>query len=385
MKKKESEQKKKNGGQIIGVIFFVAISMVAGFAIGLFLADGVFVGDTLADVLPQALILFTGLFVVMYGHIALHEAGHLLFGLLTGYGFSSYRVGSLMLVKESGKLRLRSRSIAGTGGQCLMTPPDMVDGKIPYVLYNLGGITVNVLLAVVCLIVAQGMEQNSVWRALMILSVVIGIGFALVNGIPLKLGGVNNDGHNALSLGKDPDAMRSFWIQMKVNEQIASGKRLKDMPAEWFEVPEDEKLENPMLASLAVFATNRYMDEKNFEDGAALMERLLEGKTGMVGVHKNLMICDLAYCELIGQNRPEKLESFLSKEQKQFRQSMKTFPTVLRAEYVYALLGEKDEKKAEKLRIQFEKMAKKYPYPGDIQSERELMELAVQRAKEIGE
>ena len=97
------------------------------------------------------------------------------------------------------------------------------------------------------------------------------------------------------------------------------------------------------------------------------------------------MICDAAYCELIGQNRPEKLTDFLSKEQKQFMKAMKTFPTVLRTEYAYALLGEKDAQKAEKIQMQFEKMAKKYPYPGDVQSERELMELAAQRAKEIAQ
>ena len=263
-----------------------------------------------------------------------------------------------------------------------MTPPDMVDGKIPYVLYNLGGIAVNIVLGVISLVVALQLEQNSLWRMLLMINTAVGIGFALVNGLPIKLGGVNNDGHNAMSLGKDPDALRAFWVQMKINQQTAAGQRLKDLPAEWFAVPEDEKLENPMLASLAVFATNRYMDEKNFEAGAALMEKLLGSENGMIGVHRNLMICDAAYCELIGQNRPEKLTNFLSKEQKQFMKAMKNFPTVLRTEYVYAILGENDAEKAEKIRIQFEKVAKKYPYPGYDQSERELMELAAACAEE---
>lgn len=35
---------------------------------------------------------------------------------------------------------------------------------------------------------------------------VIGILFALTNGIPLKLGSINNDGHNAFSLGKNKQA-----------------------------------------------------------------------------------------------------------------------------------------------------------------------------------
>ena len=54
---------------------------------------------------------------------------------------------------------------------------------------------------------------------------------------------------------------------------------------------------------------------------------------------------------------------------------MKNFPSVLRTEYAYALLCEKDTVKADKVKNQFEKCAKTYPYQNDVQSERELMEI----------
>ena len=54
--------------------------------------------------------------------------------------------------------------------------------------------------------------------------------------------------------------------------------------------------------------------------------------------------------------------------------SMSTFPAVIRTQYAYALLGEKDEKKAEKLKKQFEKVAATYPYKTDIENQRELIE-----------
>ena len=54
--------------------------------------------------------------------------------------------------------------------------------------------------------------------------------------------------------------------------------------------------------------------------------------------------------------------------------SMKKFPSVLRTWYAYALLAERDGEKARKIKDQFEKCAKSYPYPSDIASERELME-----------
>ena len=55
---------------------------------------------------------------------------------------------------------------------------------------------------------------------------------------------------------------------------------------------------------------------------------------------------------------------------------MKNFPSILRTEYVYALLAEKDEKKAEECWHRFNKIANNYPYPNDIESERELMDVA---------
>lgn len=52
------------------------------------------------------------------------------------------------------------------------------------------------------------------------------------------------------------------------------------------------------------------------------------------------------------------------------------YPSVLRTEYVYALLAEQNPKKAEKLMAQFRQCAKSYPYPSEIEGERQLMVLA---------
>lgn len=51
----------------------------------------------------------------------IHESGHLVMGLLTGYDFVSFRVGSFTVIKENGKLVRKKFNIAGTGGQCILT------------------------------------------------------------------------------------------------------------------------------------------------------------------------------------------------------------------------------------------------------------------------
>ena len=204
----------------------------------------------------------------------------------------------------------------------------------------------------------------------------IGFASALMNGVPMRMGTVDNDGYNAWALNRNPDAMRAFWIQMKANERISKGVRLKDMPDEWFEMPTDDAMKNSLVATIGVFACNRLMDAHRFEEADALMTRLLCMDSGMVGLYRNLLICDQIFCELIAQKRDQRIRTKMSKDQKKFMKSMKTFPSVIRTEYAYALLWEKDLEKAEKIKERFEKCAKTYPYPSDIQSERELIEIA---------
>ena len=92
--------------------------------------------------------------------------------------------------------------------------------------------------------------------------------------------------------------------------------------------------------------------------------------------------CDRIFCELLGEGREETLAALMTKQQKKFMKSMKSYPSVLRTLLALALLRDHDPAAAEKLRAAFEKVARSYPYPTDIESERELIELAEERAKQ---
>lgn len=378
MKKRTSNKKKALLGQILVMLGFGIVGGVCGgLMVSLMESDMMSEATTPERLLTMA-ALFVGMYILMCLHIVLHEAGHLLFGRISGYRFSSFRIGSLMWVREGDRLRFRRLTIAGTGGQCLMCPPEMRDGNLPVVLYNLGGVLVNLAVGGLSLL-GWFLLGNRSAAMLCLISAMIGFVYALINGLPLPMTLVANDGSNALALRKNATARRAFWIQLRVNEQIASGVRLRDMPAEWFSVPADGEMDNPLTAALGVFACNRLMDEQRFSEADALMSHLLETDTAMIGVHRNLMICDRIFCELIGESRREVIEDMITSEQKKFMKSMKKFPTVLRTEYVLALLFEQDGDRAGKLLRQFDKAARTYPYPNDIESERELMQIAVSR------
>ena len=382
---KKKQKKKVQWQQWIVMGFFMLIGAVCGVLMVSFVEQrGTENGSVLEDLIPLG-VLFVGMYVGIFLQLIIHEAGHLVFGLKSRYQFSSFRIGSFMWLKENNKIVCRRLSLAGTGGQCLMVPPQMQDGKIPVIMYNLGGCIMHLVASAVFLIIYFLIPKGTVISLFCLMMVLIGVVIALMNGIPLRLGTVDNDGYNALSLGKNPDAMQAFWLQLKVNEQIAKGIRLKDMPDEWFVVPDDEAMQNSMVATQGVFATNRLMDQQRFEDADRLIAHLLEIDSGIIGLHRNLMICDRMYCELIHDNRKEILEEMLTREQIKFMKAMKKFPSVVRTEYAYALLALKDTAKVNAARELFEKVAKTYPYPSDVQSERELIGIADNIAREASE
>ena len=63
--------------------------------------------------------------------------------------------------------------------------------------------------------------------------------------------------------------------------------------------------------------------------------------------------------------------------------SMKQNISIIRTEYAFALLVEKDAKKTANLKKAFDKRIKTHPYLGDIQSEQELLALADAKFNEI--
>ena len=257
-----------------------------------------------------------------------------------------------------------------------MAPPDMKNGKIPLVLYNLGGSFINIIVGGLFLVGYLAFSDIPFLSPILLIFTAVGFMIAMMNGIPMRMGTVDNDGYNAFALSRNKEAVEAFWVQLKVAEQSAKGVRLKDMPAEWFAVPTDEAMKNSMVATRCVFICNRLMDEEKFEEADALMAHLLQIESGIVGLHRALLLCDRIYVELIGENRREVIESMLTKEQTKFMKAMKRFPSVLRTQYVLALLSEKDTAKAETIKNDFEKAVKSYPYPHEIDSERELMRIA---------
>lgn len=369
---KKTQQKKKFPW---GTIIFFLCCLALGAFIGIAMGESEQEPD-----FSKFLIAYVAFIAAFLVHLVVHEAGHMVAGLMTGYRFLSFRIGSLMWEKQKGgKIHRSHFSLAGTGGQCLMQPPKYNNGNFPYVWYNLSGGLANFILSAICgallFVVKNDDVQLCLWMVL-----ISGVLLGATNLIPFSSKTVNNDGSNIVSISKSPAAKRAFWLQMQSNYCIAMGQRLKDMPDEWFEKAPENERNNMMITAMEVLACNRLMDQLNVQAAEQEM-RSLVNDPDVAGIYRSLLALEIAFCELLRGVKDGYAKKMEEKELAAFMKTMKNFPSVLRAQYAKAVLADNDQQTAEKYLAAFEKMAKTYPHPSELAGERELIQLVNEAAQ----
>lgn len=306
----------------------------------------------------------------------LHEAGHLIFGLLTGWRFVSFRVRSAIWIRGAdGSIRRGRLTVPGTAGQCLLAPPPGRKDDYPYQLYNMGGVIMNLLTAVIFGLLTA-VFWNRPLAALVLMEVaLVGLRMALVNGLPLR-GPVNNDGRNHYFLRQSADARRALRIELSAAAAEAEGKCLREMPDKWFKPFPEAAMDNPLIASIAVLAAERKLDAFDLAGAEADIRALLARDEGLTMLSKAALTIDGAFCELVGGHPGDLCEALGSPAYRRILKSMRRSLSLLRTRYAEALLKNNDEALAQEYLEAFEEAAEDYPYPQNIEFERQAMALA---------
>lgn len=371
-KKRDKKGKLQNN---IAVFVMMLFMMACGAFGGYFFAklNKQYLKDADAD-LGETLIVIGTIFVLLaivtYLHMYVHETGHLIFGLLSGYKFQSIRFGSLMLVKTENGIKICKYTLAGTGGQCLMLPPDTSGNDYPVALYNWGGCIANLILALVGFIVYFCIGKITTISLIFMFIGIVGVGSALVNGIPFSA--LSNDGYNAGILKKDVKARKAFKNQLKINNYLTQGKGIKSMPSEWFEWNE-EIPENNLDASAGVMRFGYLIEFEKYDEAKQLGNFLLDNAPSIAKVHESVIKAELIYCDImLGEDKEQIKQSW--KTNKKDILLLKAMPSIQRILYGYYKAVENDDKKAAIALDTFEKLAKKYPYQVEIASERVMIE-----------
>ena len=371
-------KKKKNYGDIAAKI----IMLFTGAVCGIFIIFTMNFFGTLVKGPAAFLLMFAEAMIIMYiasfVQTIIHESGHLIFGLITGYKFVSFRIGHFMFIKEKGRLKIKLYNVVGTAGQCLMMPPQWNE-KIPYRLYNLGGCIMNAATALFALAAYFAAGAEGFFALCMAMLAVMGLSMALTNGIPMRVGGISNDGMNAALLGKKENTLRAFWLQLYVNGLIAKGERYRNMPREWFRLPEGEELSDPICCAMGVMLYNFCFDMHEFDEAEQTINYMLNAP-GLLDVEKNELLCELLFLRVLRGAPKEEIDSLLTPKLDKYIKATASYVSRRRLAYAYQLLYLKNYSTAQKCLEVFERTAATYPYSAETENEREIIEIVKQKA-----
>lgn len=320
----------------------------------------------------NSIIYFIILICACIFQIILHEAGHLVFGLCSGYKFISFRIGNITFIKENRKLKIKKFNIVGTGGQCVMIPPQGNGYDCPYIIYNLGGIFMNTIVTLLCMLFYKTCTNNLIIKSFCFLSLIIGIFFVITNGIPIKA--LGNDGYNFIAIKKDKYERYSFYTVLKINGLLYKGIRLKDMPVKWFKLPNGANPNKSLASTIRILEGNYYMDKKDFHKAKEIYKNIINTTHNLNKVLKNEVICDILFCEIINKTGEDIINGLYTKELKDYIKATNCYISRKRLMYAYYLLVKKDKVKANSILDEVNKVKKTYPVKAEIESELEIIE-----------
>lgn len=285
-------------GMVFGLLVAaVAIVVFTDMSFGDFFAKLSSVDLSSAMLAIVAGIMFFALSFVLL--IIIHEAGHLVCGLASGYRFVSFRIFSYTIIRSGRRLRVRRFAVAGTGGQCLLTPPDRDIEEVPVTLYNSGGLIAQLVAAAAVLPILMMNDSFMLLHEFAVIFLMTDTLLFLINGVPMTMGGVGNDAYNLLQFRRSILSRRSFVLQLRSNALLQEGIRPREMPAAWFEMPDNTDMGNPHEVAILLMAASRLLDEGDFEGAYDAFKCIYEHKDKIISLYVKEIACELAFTAMM--------------------------------------------------------------------------------------
>ena len=306
-------------------------------------------------------------------NIILHEGGHLVAGLLTGYKFVSYRFFNWTLISKDGRLQWRNFELAGTGGQCLMAPPDRPLEEIDTRLYNAGGVLVQFIIALLCIVLIWALDLPEWLDILLAMMALFGILGVLTNGIPMKIGGVANDGYNLLQLEKNREAKQSFCNVLELNARNQGGESYGEMPDRLFNMPDPIDWKNPMHAATVLASATRKQSLHQWEESYQQLTEACSHMSDIMPLYQ-LELGNMMILACIATGRDEEArQHYTDKVAKYIAHHAPTQSDKQMTTMAVALALEGDRPRAEAIMHRLEGERDKYIHQGDVAMSLDLM------------
>lgn len=333
----------------------------------LFILHSVYMYKTVEglDSLHLAVFLI-GVFIVQMLFYTVTALGFLIFGKLSGYKLSSMRIAFMKWQKDkNGKINVLTTNERGPSAGCAMSPPDMKDGKFPYLLHSHGA----VILSSVCIVVSAvflAFNFNTPVLSSLLLFFIFILSTNVILDMLVGLPKLTRDAKNS------PAALRGIWIYCKCSDPEFSDLSLDGLPDEWFDIPLDVDTTTYWESSYIFFTGGRLLMKKEFEKAIAAFDKLLDPSANIYYFQYLNAVTERLFCELMTNRNPEVIQKLYTVELKKHLSTVRSYTNLCR-NYAFTLFIENNPAGAAQIKAEFFEVSKNAPCQGDVQDETELL------------
>jgi hypothetical protein len=271
--------------RILFILLFAAIGFGGGYLLAPHIENITFFGALYA----------VSVFIFSFPlHVILHEFGHILGGLISGYDFIMFRLFDTVWIKTEEGLSKRKEYIPGVQGQALMIPPATEDNKQPpFLLYHASGILVNLLTGVIFILLGRTLTIDWLVQFFYISSIVAFL-LAIANAIPLK----GTDGYNISQMLKHDSISSELTNLLTMYQDMVGGASLESLQ-KYVDLDALGSLENPNTATVYSLRASYLFDEHDFEGARDIYQTLYRNQGKLFAGHQADVTLNYLYALLL--------------------------------------------------------------------------------------
>lgn len=323
--------------------------------------------------------LYTGIFMFIFIgwsllHVVIHEFGHLIFGLSAGYSFLSFSIYPFSIIKQDNGYTFSKFNKKGIAGQCLMQPSKNTSSLKSAVIYNLGGVMLNLIIVALTILLIKIIQPVGYTLLLMRLFYFAGFVLAITNLLPVVMNGIATDGYNTLMLIVDENSLKALNNGLSIYAQTLSGSLYQELPLDYFYLDDTFNLNNPLLSMILFYRTLYLMEIREYDQAYSLMNNSLQSYPKMLPHYKSLLETELIFLDMLSG----KDLLYLENKYESFYEVVKNPNndlTTLRVKMVYSQFIVKEKSLHEEYSLKYNKLVDSSPYASDKLMAKQFIEL----------